>query len=613
MKILRRLLLPLAALVLLVLLPLRRRSRRLALKKNGWAELRLVGEIVELQPARDVVQMLARRLLKRRDQPRVVLTRLRKFVDELSTDPYAKGVLVRMGRLGGGWAAADAVRVELLRIRESGRHLIIHLEGPVDNRQAMVAAVGTKVLMTPTAPMAAAGVASVGLFWRDALHRLGFKVEAISHGRFKSAPEQFTRTDRSEADREQTTAIVQQLDDALLDSLMAGRVLNRSDTEALIDAAPMGAPAAVAARFCDELARDEDLPEVLRKVEDADLAPTPIGAAYYLRVRQIPDIWPSRAKRVGVVRVHGPIIDQPAGLPLPEQQLATANTVVDDLRAALVDASIGAVVLHIDSRGGSVTASDTIFGAVARLDQQKPVIACLGDVAASGGYYVACAARSIVASPLTFTGSIGVFALMPTWAALSERLGIGRDSIKNRQHADIYDPWTGFDDQTRDHAQKEVDASYEAFIDLVAKSRELTRDEVDAVAQGRVWTGRDARQQRLLDDLGGFPAAVELAKVEAGGVFAADPVIVSARGPQPRPAPVMTGAADAATLQWARPQDALLAGEPGGSRPTLVELVQRLGFAGLLDPVAVELIPLATPKPGRAWTTLAYAPINSPE
>ena len=605
--------LPLIALFLLILWPLRMRARKRALEKAGWAELRLTGEIVEFSPERDVAQAFARRLLKRKDPPRVVLARLRKFVDEIVSDPCAKGVLVRIGTLGGGWAAAAAVRDELNRIREAGRHLVIHMEGAVDNRQAMIAATGTKVLMTPSASMSAAGVSAPGLFLKNTLNHFGVLVEAISHGRYKSAPDQFTRTDRSEADAEQTRALVDQFDDALLSGLMSGRVLNRADAEALVDAAPMTGHQAHIAGFCDGVARDEDLAEVIRAVDERDEAPRPVGAARYLRARKRPVVWPARRRHVGVVRVHGPIVDQAGPLPLPDQQMAVADSVVNDLRAALTDSNIAAVVMHVNSRGGSVTASDAIYSAAARLDREKPVIACFGDVAASGGYYVGCGARAIFASPLTVTGSIGVFGLLPTWAKLAERYSVGHDVLKNRKHAAIYNPWAGLDEEARTHTQREVSAMYDMFIELVAHSRDLSKEEVDAVAQGRVWTGRDARQHRLLDDLGGFSGAIEQAKVEAGGSFSEDIVLVTAKGPQARPAPFDPEGSNK-SAQWTG--EPALDGDSGGQGSPWASALVASGLAksGLFahaDEVTLELAAIALGSPQKR-TAVAYAPVILP-
>jgi protease-4 len=223
--------------------------------------------------------------------------------------------------------------------------------------------------------------------------------------------------------------------------------------------------------------------------------------------------------------------------PVDRGRAAVEAAVVADLRAALADPHIGAVILHVNSRGGSVTASDGIYAAVRRLNQEKPVIACFGEVAASGGYYVACGARAIVASPLTVTGSIGVFAMFPTWPGLTERLSIQHDVIKNRSHAALYDPWGGFDDEARALADREVGAMYEDFLNLVATARHKTRDEIHAVAEGRVWIGADALRVGLVDGLGGMTEASERARKAYGKPLADEMVLVKARGHETRPLP----------------------------------------------------------------------------
>ncbi len=301
------------------------------------------------------------------------------------------------------------------------------------------------------------------------------------------------------------------------------------------------------AGYCDALVFDETIPRHIQTTASLDAAPDLQDAAAYLKKRTLPPIWRRREKIVGIVEVHGAIVDHAprhAGL---MDQSANRKSVVDDLRAALEDSKIGAVVLHVNSRGGSVTASDAIYAMVARVNEEKPVIACMGDVAASGGYYVACGARTIVAHPLTITGSIGVFAMLPTWPELTERLALGHDTVQNRQNATLYNPWVAFTDEAKAHANREVEAMYQTFLSLVAKARKLEATQVAECAEGRVWSGKDAQAQGLVDDLGGFARAVDLAKEAAGGRFASEPRRVKVRGERARPAVVDPQAAIAST------------------------------------------------------------------
>lgn len=542
MRLLRLIFAPLTLLLRLLLRPLRLRRRARLLHPHGWIELHLEGEVLEHRPVEPRGQRWVRRLLRREAPRRVVLARLRKLVDELLTDPHLKGVLIQIGPLQGGWASAESIRKELLRLKEKKVPLLVHLKSHAGNRELLVAAAGTELWMTPPGAWAAIGSAAQGLYLKDLLERFGVTIEVAHRGRFKSAPDRFTRNDRSEPDREQTQALIDALDEALLTALAEHYGTDRSDAEAKVDRAPLVGSHALTEGHVRALVRDEDLTEKVATfaqiTTDKKHPFRPVGAGGYLDRRRLPPLWARRQKHLGIVEVHGAIVDQaPAGPLGGGGRSAIEGVVVADLRAALADPSIGAVILHVDSRGGSVTASDGIYAAVKRLAAEKVVIACFGDVAASGGYYVACGAKEIVASPLTVTGSIGVFGMIPTWPLVAERYAVHHDVLKNRRHAAIYDPWRGFDDEARALADREVGAMYEDFLALVGAARKMTRDQVDAVAQGRVWTGRAAQQVGLVDGLGGMPEAIERAKKAYGKPLAEDVVLIKARGPVPRPGP----------------------------------------------------------------------------
>jgi protease-4 len=523
------------------------------------------------------VPPIVRRFLRREEEPRVVLSRLRKFTDEMIADPYAKGLLVRIGALGGGWASAVHIREQIDRIREAGKSILIHITAHAGNREFLIAAGGTHLLLTPPGALAAVGAAGSTLFLRDTLEKAGIKFEVASRGRYKSAPDQFTRTSRSATDLEQTKALIDEFDGTLIKSIASGRGIAEDDAKALLDRAPIVGTTAQKLGFCDGVARDEDLPEEIRALDGADKAPTPLGAGAYLALRDLPPLISRRKKRVGIVEVHGAIVDRGSPYTPYFERMAVQQAVVDDLRAALADPRIHAVVLHVNSRGGSVTASDAIYAAVRRLNEEKPVVACFGEVAASGGYYVACGARAIVSSPLTITGSIGVFAMYPLWPELGRWLGVHHDVVKNRLHAALYDPWRELEEDARRHADEEVGAMYDLFVSLVAEARGKTREQIHEIAEGRVWSGRAAHGIGLVDGLGGMVEAIERAQSAAGGGrFESDPMLVRSRRMRNRPDPYdperkqkkkKTARADLPELALL---SELFAGAPGG--PLLREL-----------------------------------------
>lgn len=579
--------------------PLEALARRRALMGRGWVELSLAGEISELPKEESLQEQLVRRLTKRPEPKHVILARVRKLVDELIADRHARGMLVRLGALSGGWSTADSLRGELLRLRDAGKYVLVHVERGAGNMELLVASAASRLLVPPTSTLAAGGAAAPGLFFRGLLDRVGVTPEVLSAGRFKSAPDQFSRRDRSPADLEQTQAIVDRLDQALIAALQRGRGLDEGQARDLLAAAPTVGRRAKKLGFVDGLALDEDLVAAVRAADGIERAKSPMPAGTYLKLKRPPLPWKRVERHVGVVRVHGNIVDEPPSGLNGTAEVAAEKRVVADLRAALSDPSVGAVVLHVNTRGGSVTASDGIWSMVKRLDASKPVVACFSDVAASGGYYVACGARAIVASPLTVTGSIGVFAVVPTWPELTRRLEIGHDVVKNRKNADLYNPWSGFDDERRAHAQREVEEMYEAFLERVTAARGMSRDAADAVAQGRVWMGSDALDAKLVDGLGGLEEAVDRAKSFAGGKFTAEPRLVRARLPQSRPKPPpQEGAVSPAELARA-----LVFGVPAIAAQ-VGDVLGRPGEARLL----FELTQLCLDR-GRGPRSFAWAPV----
>lgn len=473
-------------------------------------------------------------------------------MDAFVDDPEAKGVLVHLGPLVSGWAHADGLRLQLERARTAGKVVLVHAESHVTNREALVASGGSKLIMTPPGLFTAIGASTSGLFYRSSLDRLGIEVEVASAGQYKSAPERFTRNARSDADLEQTKRLIDQFDERLTVAWSAFRGVEINEAVAHFDRAPLIAKTALELGLIDGIARDEEILKTVdafrggrdtashettrrkreKPKEKKNETEAPLAADRYLEARTLRPLRPSRRKRIGVVEVHGAIVDNAPFLSSPGAKTAISKHVVDDLRAAGEDDAIAAVILHVNSRGGSVTASDQIYGAVHRLNQTKPVIACFDEVAASGGYYVACGARKIFATPLTITGSIGVFALTPIFEGLIDHLGLSHDLIKNRRNAGIYDVFTKRSEDERQHARAQVLALYSIFLDLVANARALDIQTADTWASGRVWTGQDALGRQLVDGLGGFEEAFAYAKEVADGRrFEPEPEIIHTSRP----------------------------------------------------------------------------------
>lgn len=483
--------------------------------------------------ARPRLPPIVQRFLRAERGPRVRLLRLERFIDAFTKDPRTKGLLVRLGPLDAGWARVSRIQAQLARARAAGKTVLVHLTHSADNREYFAALGGTRIMAVPSALIAPVGAAARTIFLKETLERAGVRFEVAAAGRFKSAPEAFTRTDRSESDREQTLALVQSIDAALVSHLAEARKVDETQAKAWIDAAPLTGHQAVPT-LLDGVAHDEDLPAEIQRLAGLLKPPALVPAGRYASMAiSTPLFRPRRV--IGIVEVHGAIGE--SRFPAMEylEPIATERTVVADLRAALADGRIGAVVLHVDSRGGSVLASDAIYAAVRRLAAEKPVIACFGDVAASGGYYVACGAQAIVASPLTVTGSIGAFLMLPTWSELAVRLGLHLDVIRQRKNAAAFDPWQGVSAEEHAHLSAQIAATYRAFVAIVARARSRSIEEIEGVAQGRVWMGSDAARVGLVDGLGGMTEAMARARAAAKARLAEEPVVIRARKPLPRP------------------------------------------------------------------------------
>ncbi|HWL84753.1 MAG TPA: signal peptide peptidase SppA [Polyangiaceae bacterium] len=444
---------------------------------------------------------------------------LSELVDALIEDAKPRGLLVTLKSLRAGMATATSVRAQLTRLRNAGREVVVFLPLGGDTREFYVATAATRIFLGPQTTLAPVGFAVNARYLRGALDKAGLTPEVFARGTYKSAGETFVRDSMSEAQREQVEAILATFYDELVDAVAEGRHLDLAAARACIDAAPYLAADAVTAglvdgvvyedEVADRLHGDVDISPVPAPARDGATAATLVPAARYLRARQGAEIGPVRPPPViGVVRVHGPIaIDNPTHLPA-----ATDEPLIQVVRRARQDASVRAVVLHIDSPGGSALASDRIHHELVRLAAEKPVIACMANVAASGGYYVAAPAHAIVAEPTTITGSIGVVAARLTPERLLSRLGVTSSSLRRGARAGLLDPIGLLTDDERRAIEKELDGVYDAFVQVVADGRKKSTDEIRALAEGRVWVGRDAHTRGLVDELGGFETALRLAR-----------------------------------------------------------------------------------------------------
>jgi protease IV len=419
-----------------------------------------------------------------------------------------------------------------------------------------------EVWMQPSGTVGLIGFATNALFLRDALDKAGIEAQFVARGEYKSAANLFTQDRYTDAHREADSRLIESLHGQVWQAVADARHLDAAEVDALADKAPLLRDDAVTGRLVDRIGfRDEayarigelvgapgispetgsNTPSQLRPPDaDSDDAPPRLYLSRYARAsvaRSMPPTPPipgRKAKpKIAVVTLHGPIVSGRGGpqvLPLGSSS-AGGDTIAAALREAAADDEVSAIVLRVDSPGGSVTGSETIWREVNRVrDGGKPIVASMGAVAASGGYYVSMSADAIVANAGTITGSIGVVTGKLVARELKDRLGVGSDSVRTNANADAWSVNQPFTDEQHAHVEAEADLFYTDFIERVAKGRKMTVEAVDAIARGRVWTGADALERGLVDELGGLRTAVTRAKVLAGLEPDADVRVVSYPG-----------------------------------------------------------------------------------
>lgn len=445
------------------------------------------------------------------------LQRLEEVFDELGGDRQLEGVVLRVRALPHGWARLQTLRRSIERLRGRGKRVVAHLSGP-SAAEYYVACACDSIVVDEAAPIHLVGVAAEALFFADALAKLGVQAETEYRGAYKSFAETFSRSDMSEAHREALDAILDRIEDELCASIAAARGVDRDRAAQMLTGGPYQPSRAAEEGIIDAVRYYDELPAFLGSEKLRLRSPKAWRKRRFRRLRWKPLF--SR-REVRVLSLHGSIVTgEGSSFPRPNLGSRAAVRAIDEARKA---DHVAAVVLHVDSRGGSAHASDLIWRAVVRLGRSKPVVAYFDDFAASGGYYLACAANAIVAQPLTLTGSIGVVSGKLNLAGLYDKLGIGSVILTRGPAAAMMHASKGYSEDERRRVAEEVDALYQQFVRKVAEGRSLPVEAAERVAQGRVWTGADAHERGLVDVLGGIDAAVaraeELARTKPGQRF----------------------------------------------------------------------------------------------
>ena len=520
-----------------------------------YVALHLSGEVHEL-PAPRPDFPFAHLLLP---PPPPTVSSLRRLFDRLAFDSRIEGVVLHIGCLASP-AVYQNLRQLLLDYRAKGKRVIAYATG-FGPFQYYLASACDQVVMPPSAEWSVLGLRREYVFLKDALTQLGLSVDVYNVSPFKSAGDQFARTDFSDESRAQAEWLLEETWRELVRGVADGRKLNEEQVQALIDAAPMSAEEAVERGLLDAALYEDELErflapaagrELLAQKKDRDEPPV---LELYNDVRKSLLIPYTRyaGKVIGVVGVEGLIVEGssqslPAPLPIPVpfigEQLAGSDSIAQALRRAEKDDHVAAVILYVDSGGGSALASDLIAREVKRVRAKKPVVAYMSGAAASGGYYVSAPANAIIAQSLTITGSIGVIVFRPNAAGVDDKLNVHRTVLQRGGRTGLLSLSKPLTDDERAATLGSLARSYDEFKREVSQGRKLDYDGLELLAGGRVWTGRQALERQLVDELGDFNRAVAKAR-ELAGLPGEPKVRTVVIGPPRKPAlpPVFPGAA----------------------------------------------------------------------
>lgn len=463
-------------------------------------------------------------------------------------DPRVAGLIARVQLGASPGAAVQELREAIVAFTAAKPSLAWAETYPGTLSYYLASAFG-EVWMQPAGSVGLIGFASNATFLRDAFDKAGIEADVVARGEYKSAANRFTEHGFTRAHREAVTRMLESIREQVWEAVARSRKLDAKTLDALADRAPLLREEAVSSGLVDRIGfRDEAYARIAELVgphgnsgTDPDDNEPPrlyvsryAGAGRSRLTPPVPSVPGRRSKpTVAVINVDGTIVDGRGGpqfLPFGASTVGS-DTLAPALREAAADDSVSAIVLRINSPGGSVAASETLWREVKRARKRgKPVVASMGAVAASGGYYIAAAADAIVASPATITGSIGVVTGKLVIRDLLERLGVGSDTVRTNANADAWAIDSRFTPEQRAHREAEADLVYDDFVERVADGRNLTKDDVDRVARGRVWTGADAMERGLVDELGGLRTALRRAKVLAGLDEDADVRIVTYPG-----------------------------------------------------------------------------------
>ena len=492
------------AIILLFVVALRFRDQPPTVANNSVLVMRLSGDIPE-KPPMELPSFIGD------DHAAVTVIGVWTAFEKAAADARIKAVVLQPEGLSASWAKLQELRLDIDKFKKSGKPVFAYLRQP-GTREYYVAAGADRIYLGPSEPVMVKGLRAEMMYFKQTLDKLGVNVEIEHAGKYKDFGDMFTRSTMSPETREVMTSVVDDLYGNIVDAIATGRKRTPDEVRAIIDQGPFTASQALKVGLVDELRFEDQMWGELKDRLKGD--PTKLSMDNYSKITA-ESLGLTGKSKIAVVVGDGDIVRGSPGDDGTGETSLTSYGFNKLLRRVESDSTVKGVVVRIDSPGGEVTASDELWRQMNLLSKKKPVVISMSGAAASGGYFMAMTGDPIVAYPGTLTGSIGVVFGKPNLHGLYDKLGVTKDAIERGKHAGIDSDYTPLTPDERETLRAGIDESYRDFVSKVANARHRKFEEIEPLAQGRVWLGSQAKERGLVDEIGGLDKALEMVKQKA--------------------------------------------------------------------------------------------------
>lgn len=477
-------------------------SEKFMLQNNSVLNLRLDGNIVERVAEPDPFTTL----LSSQYPSAMGLNDIVSAIRKAKNNDNIKGIYIDSRNLIASMATLTEIRSELENFKESGKFVVAYADTYTQGGYYL-ASTADKVAINPQGMLDLHGLSSNPIFFKDALDKLGIEMQIFKVGTYKSAVEPFTQNEMSKANREQVNSYLNDAWSFMRSDFATSRSLTENEIDSVANKMPMlqSTEYLLTANLVDTLLYETEMKDYLRELlnieDDKNIPSATVTNMKSVKTKNVT----KTENTIAILYANGNITSGTGSSGIQDKYL------VNQIEKLRNDDDIKAVVFRINSGGGSAYASEQIWKAIEDLKAEKPIVASMGDMAASGGYYIACNANSIVAQPTTITGSIGIFGMIPNLEGTADKIGIHTETVKTNKFADFGNLTRPFNEQEKQLMQNYVETGYDLFLTRCAEGRNMDKETLALYAEGRVWTGNQAKEIGLVDELGGIERAIEIA------------------------------------------------------------------------------------------------------